>query len=189
MTAGLTYKVKEIFYTLQGEGAHAGRPAVFCRFAAAICGPGGKPTATSVCKFCDTDFVGTDGEGGGKFADAEALSEAVASKWPVNGGGRPMVVCSGGEPLLQLDVEAIEAFHARGFYVAVETNGTVARRPGSTGSASVQRSGLSSSSTRVTRSSSLSLRAESTLSRLSTWTSRASACSRWTVQTWPRTRN
>lgn len=122
----MTYKVKEIFYTLQGEGAHAGRPAVFCRFSSCNLWTGREADRErAICKFCDTDFVGTDGEGGGKFADAEALAEAVAAKWPMSGGGRPMVVCTGGEPLLQLDVEAVEAFHARGFYVAVETNGTV----------------------------------------------------------------
>jgi 7-carboxy-7-deazaguanine synthase len=127
----VTYKVKEIFYTLQGEGTHAGRPAVFCRFSSCNLWTGREADRErAICKFCDTDFVGTDGEGGGKFADAEALAEAVVAKWPVNGGGQPMVVCTGGEPLLQLDIEAVEAFHARGFYVAVETNGTVAPPPG-----------------------------------------------------------
>lgn len=127
----MTYKIKEIFYTLQGEGTHAGRPAVFCRFSSCNLWTGREADRDrAICKFCDTDFVGTDGEGGGKFADAEALAEAVASKWPSTGGGRPMVVCTGGEPLLQLDVNAIEAFHARGFYVAVETNGTIAPPPG-----------------------------------------------------------
>ncbi len=127
----MTYKVKEIFYTLQGEGAHAGRPAVFCRFTSCNLWTGREADREgAICKFCDTDFVGTDGEGGGRFVDAEALAEAVAAKWPMNGGGRPMVVCTGGEPLLQLDAEAIDAFHACGFYVAVETNGTVAPPPG-----------------------------------------------------------
>lgn len=127
----MTYKVKEMFYTLQGEGAHAGRPAVFCRFSSCNLWTGREvDRKRAICKFCDTDFVGTDGEGGGKFVDATALAEAVAAKWPSNGGGQPMVVCTGGEPLLQLDSEAIEAFHARGFYVAVETNGTLAPPPG-----------------------------------------------------------
>jgi 7-carboxy-7-deazaguanine synthase len=127
----VTYKVKEIFYTLQGEGAHAGRAAVFCRFTSCNLWTGREADRErAICKFCDTDFVGIDGQGGGRFADADALAEAVASKWPMNGGGRPMVVCTGGEPLLQLDVEAIDAFHARDFYVAVETNGTVAPPPG-----------------------------------------------------------
>jgi 7-carboxy-7-deazaguanine synthase len=127
----VTYKVKEIFYTLQGEGTHAGRPAVFCRFSSCNLWTGREADRErAICKFCDTDFVGTDGEGGGKFATPEALAEAVSAKWPVNGGGRPMVVCTGGEPLLQLDAAAVEAFHARGFYVAVETNGTVTPPPG-----------------------------------------------------------
>jgi len=122
----MTYKVKEVFYTLQGEGTHAGRPAVFCRFAACNLWTGReKDRSRSVCKFCDTDFVGTDGPGGGKFASAEELADAVKNKWPGGiGDTTPMVVCTGGEPLLQLDQAAVDAFHARGFYVAVETNGT-----------------------------------------------------------------
>lgn len=127
----MTYKIKEIFYTLQGEGTHAGRPAVFCRFSSCNLWTGReKDRDRAICKFCDTDFVGTDGEGGGKFNDAQALVAAVASKWPVGGGGAPMVVCTGGEPLLQLDGPAIDAFHEAGFYVAVETNGTIAPPPG-----------------------------------------------------------
>lgn len=119
----MTYAVKECFYTLQGEGAQAGRPAVFLRFAGCNLWTGREQDrASAVCNFCDTDFVGTDGEGGGKFATPEALAEWVASRWP--GGGKPYVVCTGGEPLLQLDEPAIEAFHAHGFEVAVETNGT-----------------------------------------------------------------
>lgn len=122
----MTYKVKEIFYTLQGEGAHAGRPAVFCRFSSCNLWTGREADRErAICKFCDTDFVGTDGEGGGKFADADALADAVAAKWPTGAGGQPMVVCTGGEPLLQLDDEAVSALKARGFYVAVETNGTI----------------------------------------------------------------
>ncbi len=121
--APMTYAVKECFYTLQGEGAQAGRPAVFLRFAGCNLWSGREQDrAQAVCTFCDTDFVGTDGEGGGKFATAEALADWVASRWP--GGGKPYVVCTGGEPLLQLDVAAIEALHAKGFEVAVETNGT-----------------------------------------------------------------
>jgi 7-carboxy-7-deazaguanine synthase (Cx14CxxC type) len=122
----VTYKVKEIFYTLQGEGTHAGRPAVFCRFSSCNLWTGreqDRPKAT--CTFCDTDFVGTDGPGGGKFSSAEELANAVRGLWPADAPAAiPMVVCTGGEPLLQLDASAIEAFHARGFYVAVETNGT-----------------------------------------------------------------
>lgn len=122
----MTYKVKEIFYTLQGEGTHAGRPAVFCRFSSCNLWTGREADRErAICKFCDTDFVGTDGEGGGKFIDADALASAVAAKWPTDAGGRPMVVCTGGEPLLQLDDEAVSALKARGFYVAVETNGTI----------------------------------------------------------------
>lgn len=124
----MTYSVKEIFFTLQGEGAQAGRPAVFCRFAGCNLWSGREEDrATAVCRFCDTDFVGTDGSGGGRFTDAVALADAVAAAWP--GGGRPFVVCTGGEPLLQLDAALVEALHERNFEVAVETNGTVAPAP------------------------------------------------------------
>lgn len=117
------YTVKELFYTLQGEGFHAGRPAVFCRFSGCNLWTGREQDRHSaVCTFCDTDFVGV-GPDGGKFATAEALAEAVAARWPA-AGGKPFVVCTGGEPLLQLDAAAIDALHARGFEVAVETNGT-----------------------------------------------------------------
>jgi 7-carboxy-7-deazaguanine synthase (Cx14CxxC type) len=119
----MTYAIKECFYTLQGEGAQAGRPAVFLRFAGCNLWSGREEDrAKAVCNFCDTEFVGTDGDGGGKFATPEALAEWVASRWP--GGGKPYVVCTGGEPLLQLDEPAIQALHAKGFEVAVETNGT-----------------------------------------------------------------
>jgi len=121
----MTYAVKEIFYTLQGEGAQAGRASVFCRFAGCNLWSGREEDrARAVCNFCDTDFVGTDGQGGGKFATAEALAGAIASRWPADRPGRPYVVCTGGEPLLQLDTALIEALHARGFEIAVETNGT-----------------------------------------------------------------
>ena len=119
------YTVKEIFYTLQGEGANTGRPAVFCRFAGCNLWSGreeDRPTA--ICDFCDTDFVGV-GRDGGRFATADDLADAVASRWPDDEAGRRFVVCTGGEPLLQLDVPAIDALHARGFEVAVETNGTL----------------------------------------------------------------
>jgi 7-carboxy-7-deazaguanine synthase (Cx14CxxC type) len=120
----MSYAVKEIFYTLQGEGANAGRAAVFCRFAGCNLWTGREQDrAGAVCKFCDTDFVGTDGPGGGKFATSDALADAVLAQWP--GGGKPLVVCTGGEPLLQLDPPLLEAFHRHGFEVAVETNGTV----------------------------------------------------------------
>ncbi|MBL8276338.1 MAG: 7-carboxy-7-deazaguanine synthase [Pelomonas sp.] len=123
------YSVKELFYTLQGEGAQAGRAAVFCRFAGCNLWSGREPDrATAVCTFCDTDFVGTDGQGGGKFATADELADTIARAWP--GGGRPYVVCTGGEPLLQLDTPLIDALHARGFEVAVETNGTQPAPPG-----------------------------------------------------------
>ncbi|MBK7907515.1 MAG: 7-carboxy-7-deazaguanine synthase [Gemmatimonadetes bacterium] len=118
------YSVKELFYTLQGEGLQAGRPAVFCRFAGCNLWTGREQDrATAVCTFCDTDFVGI-GPDGGRFETAEALAAAVASRWPDVPGGRRLVVCTGGEPLLQLDEAAIDALHAHGFEVAVETNGT-----------------------------------------------------------------
>jgi len=121
----MTYAVKEMFYTLQGEGAQAGRAAVFCRFAGCNLWSGREQDRTAaVCTFCDTDFVGTDGQGGGKFASADALADAVLAQWPAGAAGRPYVVCTGGEPLLQLDAPLITALHARGFEVAVETNGT-----------------------------------------------------------------
>jgi 7-carboxy-7-deazaguanine synthase (Cx14CxxC type) len=122
------YSVKEIYYTLQGEGAQVGRPAVFLRFAGCNLWTGREADrAAAVCRFCDTDFVGTDGPGGGQFATAEALAEAVAGAWPgaPTPEAQPYVVCTGGEPLLQLDHAAIEALHARGFAVGVETNGTL----------------------------------------------------------------
>ena len=125
----MSYSVKELYYTLQGEGAQAGRAAVFLRFAGCNLWSGlERDRATAVCNFCDTDFVGMDGPGGGRFANADALADAVAALWP--GGGAPYVVCTGGEPLLQLDLEAIEALHARGFEVGVETNGTIAAPEG-----------------------------------------------------------
>jgi len=124
----MSYAVKEIFYTLQGEGAQAGRPAVFCRFAGCNLWSGREEDRTdAVCRFCDTDFVGTDGTGGGRFPDAAMLASAVAAEWP--GGGRPFVVCTGGEPLLQLDDALVAALHEHGFEVAVETNGTIAPAP------------------------------------------------------------
>jgi len=122
------YAVKEIFYTLQGEGANTGRPAVFCRFAGCNLWTGREADrADATCRFCDTEFVGTDGPGGGKFADAPSLARAVAAAWPHDvADGTRFVVCTGGEPLLQLDPPLLEALHAEGFDVAVETNGTLA---------------------------------------------------------------
>lgn len=122
----MSYSVKEIFYTLQGEGAQAGRPAVFCRFAGCNLWSGREQDrASAVCQFCDTDFVGTDGNGGGKFATAAELAAAIDSRWPPgDDSGRRYVVCTGGEPLLQLDEPLVDALHAKGFEIAVETNGT-----------------------------------------------------------------
>jgi 7-carboxy-7-deazaguanine synthase len=121
----MTYAVKEIFYTLQGEGANAGRPAVFCRFAGCNLWTGREQDrATAVCQFCDTDFVGTDGTLGGKFRTAEALAALVAAQWTATTGKR-FCVLTGGEPLLQVDAELLQALHDEGFEIAVETNGTV----------------------------------------------------------------
>ncbi len=120
----MTYTVKEIYYTLQGEGVHAGRPAVFLRFTGCNLWSGlERDRASAVCRFCDTDFRGTDGPGGGKFETPADLASAVASAWP--GGGEPYVVCTGGEPLLQLDASLIDALHDRGFEIGVESNGTI----------------------------------------------------------------
>ena len=120
------YTVKEIFYTLQGEGANAGRAAVFCRFSGCNLWTGREADrATAICDFCDTDFVGV-GPDGGKFATAAQLASAVAARWPLESHDRRFVVCTGGEPLLQLDAEAVAALHDEGFEVAIETNGTLA---------------------------------------------------------------
>lgn len=126
----MPYAVKEIFYTLQGEGANTGHPAVFCRFAGCNLWTGREADRHSaVCTFCDTDFVGTDGPGGGKFATADALAEAVARQWPADWPTGRLAVLTGGEPLLQLDPPLIAALHERGFRIAVETNGTVEPPP------------------------------------------------------------
>ena len=125
----MSYAVKEIFLTLQGEGGQAGRAAVFCRFAGCNLWSGREADrATAVCTFCDTDFVGVDGPGGGRFDTAKALAAACAEQWV--GEGRRLVVCTGGEPLLQLDDAAIAALHAEGFEIAVETNGVIAAPEG-----------------------------------------------------------
>jgi 7-carboxy-7-deazaguanine synthase (Cx14CxxC type) len=127
----MNYAVKEIFYTLQGEGAQSGRAAVFCRFAGCNLWSGREADrSAAICKFCDTDFVGMNGVGGGSFDSAELLAQAIESKWSDNSFGKRFVVCTGGEPLLQLNQSLIEALHARGFEIAVETNGTIAAPPG-----------------------------------------------------------
>jgi 7-carboxy-7-deazaguanine synthase (Cx14CxxC type) len=130
----MSYSIKEIFYTLQGEGVNAGRPAVFCRFTGCNLWSGHeKDRASAVCQFCDTDFVGTDGTGGGQFASALDVAQAVSDKWPPTQKSsriRPLVVCTGGEPLLQLDEALIAAFHQAGFEIAIETNGTRLAPPG-----------------------------------------------------------
>jgi 7-carboxy-7-deazaguanine synthase (Cx14CxxC type) len=145
----MSYAVKELFLTLQGEGAQTGMRAVFCRFAGCNLWTGREADrAKAICQFCDTDFVGTDGEGGGKFANADALADAVLAAWGPSEVNR-LVVCTGGEPLLQLDAPLIDALHARGFRIAVESNGTVPAPPGidwlcispKAGADTVQRSG------------------------------------------------
>lgn len=121
------YLVKEIYYTLQGEGAHVGRPAVFCRFSRCNLWTGRETQrAQAICQFCDTDFIGTNGPGGGRFKTSQDLADAVTAAWvgEVGGGAEPYVVCTGGEPLLQLDEPAVDALHEAGFEVGVETNGT-----------------------------------------------------------------
>ncbi len=122
----MTYSVKELFYTLQGEGGQAGHAAVFLRFAGCNLWSGlERDRQQAVCQFCDTDFVGTDGLNGGKFKEARSLAQAVAEQWPCEANHK-LVVCTGGEPLLQLDTSLIEALHDQGFRIAVETNGTLA---------------------------------------------------------------
>jgi 7-carboxy-7-deazaguanine synthase len=128
----MSYAVKEIFYTLQGEGAQSGRAAVFCRFAGCNLWSGRESDrASAICQFCDTDFIGVNGLGGGRFETAEDLAEAIAAQWPPDHrAGTRFVVCTGGEPLLQVDRELIDALHVREFEMAVETNGTVAAPAG-----------------------------------------------------------
>ena len=127
----MAYTVKEIYYTLQGEGAQAGRPAVFCRFTGCNLWSGREADrATATCQFCDTDFVGIDGPGGGQFETANDLAESVVEAWAAPASTHPFVVCTGGEPLLQLDAELIDALHRAGCEIAVETNGTIPRPGG-----------------------------------------------------------
>ena len=127
----MTYSVKEIFYTLQGEGGQAGMPAVFCRFAGCNLWTGREADRSSaICRFCDTDFVGTNGTLGGKFSTADALADVIAAQWPAHDDAHRLVVLTGGEPLLQVDAALISALHARHFRIAVETNGTLAAPPG-----------------------------------------------------------
>ena len=121
------YSVKEIFYTLQGEGKYTGRPAVFCRFAGCNLWTGSEARrASSLCTFCDTDFVGVDGTSGGRYASAEALVEVIEQHWPEGMPGHPLVVLTGGEPMLQVDDALLHALHDEGFEIAMETNGTIA---------------------------------------------------------------
>lgn len=121
----MIYSIKEMFYTLQGEGAQAGRPAVFCRFTGCNLWSGREQDrATAICTFCDTDFIGTDGTGGGRFASSAELADEILSHWPDGLPGMPYVVFTGGEPALQLNTELIDALHQRGFECAVESNGT-----------------------------------------------------------------
>ena len=129
----MKYVVKEVYYTLQGEGINVGRPAVFLRFTGCNLWSGlEKDRSNAICQFCDTDFVGTDGPGGGVFTTAAGLAQSVRAQWPTNGAlkTRPLVVCTGGEPLLQLDEPLVDALHAAGFDVAIETNGTQVPPPG-----------------------------------------------------------
>ncbi|MES2254460.1 MAG: 7-carboxy-7-deazaguanine synthase [Pseudomonadota bacterium] len=127
----MTYSVKEIYYTLQGEGAQTGRAAVFLRFAGCNLWSGlEKDRDHATCQFCDTDFVGTDGPNGGKFSDAPSLARAVRAQWPAHVRGKPYVVCTGGEPLLQLDRAAVAAFKEQDFEIGIETNGTLLPPPG-----------------------------------------------------------
>jgi 7-carboxy-7-deazaguanine synthase (Cx14CxxC type) len=127
----MSYAVKEIFYTLQGEGAQAGRAAVFCRFAGCNLWSGREADrATAICRFCDTEFVGANGPDGGRFDTAMSVAVAVAGKWPADSVGKRFAVCTGGEPLLQLDADLIAALHEQGFEIAVETNGTIAAPKG-----------------------------------------------------------
>src|SRR5262245_50107104 len=126
----MTYSVKEVFYTLQGEGLRAGKPAVFCRFAGCNLWSGRETDrASATCRFCDTDFVGTDGTLGGKYPTADSLADRIASLWP-EGQGHRYVVLTGGEPLLQVDAALVEALHSEGFEIAIETNGTLPVPPG-----------------------------------------------------------
>lgn len=127
----MTYLVKEIFFTLQGEGFNTGSPAVFCRFSGCNLWTGHeKHRSIAVCQFCDTDFVGTDGPGGGRFKTAADLARAVADAWTPSSSENRLVVCTGGEPLLQMDAEVVDALHAAGFRIAIETNGTCEPPPG-----------------------------------------------------------
>jgi len=127
----MAYSVKEVFYTLQGEGHNSGRAAVFCRFSGCNLWSG-RPEDRSgaICKFCDTDFVGVDGDGGGKFTTANALASHIATFWPLGSNCKPFVVCTGGEPLLQIDQDLIAELHRAGFSIAIETNGTIAAPEG-----------------------------------------------------------
>lgn len=180
----MTYLIKEIFYTLQGEGGHAGRPAVFCRFSRCNLWTGReRDRSRAICQFCDTDFVGTDGEGGGRFRTAQELAEAVEAAWPTADQAHRFVVCTGGEPLLQLDEAAIDALHERGFEIAVETNGTRPPPAASTGCASARRSAPPWPSRAATNSNSSTLRPVATPPSSRGWTFATLGCNRWMMPT------
>ena len=182
----MTYTAKEIFKTLQGEGAHAGRAAVFCRFAGCNLWTGRESDrASAACTFCDTDFIGTDGDGGGKFATPELLADAIEAAWGPDTANR-YIVFTGGEPLLQLDAPLLAVVHARGFTVAIETNGTVQPPPASTGSASAPKAPRPSSSNAATNSSWSTPRPTPCPRASNTWTSSTSSCNPWTAPpAWP----
>lgn len=183
----MTYSIKEIFYTLQGEGAQSGRPAVFCRFSGCNLWSGReKDRSKAICQFCDTEFVGTDGVNGGKFNTAEMLAKAVKAQWPLetNPRARPYVVCTGGEPLLQLDKELVEAFHDQGLEVAIETNGTCEVPAGVDWVCVSPKAGSELSYTRETNSSWFIPRSVRrrmfSISLLTT----TSSCNPWMARTW-----
>ena len=179
----MSYAVKEIFYTLQGEGAQAGRAAVFCRFAGCNLWSGRESDrASAICQFCDTQFVGVDGEGGGRFEIAEDLASAIAGKWPGRGtDGRRFVVCTGGEPLLQLDRVLIDALHERDFDVAVETNGTVEAPAGLDWICVSPKAGArAGAEDRRRAEAGFSAGEGAARASLRGWSSGTSSCSRWT---------
>ena len=184
----MSYAVKEIFLTLQGEGAHAGRAAVFCRFAGCNLWSGREQDrATATCRFCDTDFVGTDGTLGGRYASPQELADAIAAQWTGAAVNR-YVVLTGGEPLLQVDGALIDALHARGFGIAVETNGTIDPPAGIDWICVSPKAGAElRGPARPRTQAGLSAGGCGARSASSIWPSSASRCSRWTARTLSRT--